>query len=343
MIQAFMPEAKKILYREVEKPRANAGEVLIRVSKIGICGSDLHVYEGKHPLVHFPLVQGHEFSGYVSEVGGDVQGFTPGDLVVVQPAVGCGTCEKCKAGVVAQCEKLLFIGGALPGGGSEYIAVDARQVLKLKEGVTPEDAAMIEPLAVAVHNCGKVPSLKGRRAAVMGAGTIGNLTAQVAGRVGADVVVFDMNDARLRIAAQCGLKGHHLNETGIKDAYLSHFGTDKVHVSFECVGRQEALNNCIDYTERGGYVVVPGVYSGYPQVNMIYVQDGELHVVGSLMYTWNDYREAVSLVERGEIRLVELRTHLLPFREWAKGYGLLLNPQSGALKVMIDMDDMNML
>jgi L-iditol 2-dehydrogenase len=343
MVQAFMPEAKKILYREVEKPRANPGEVLIRVSKIGICGSDLHVYEGKHPLVHFPLVQGHEFSGYVSEAGKNVEGLAPGDLVVVQPAVGCGICEKCKAGIVAQCEKLLFIGGALPGGGSEYIAVDAHQVLKLKEGVTPEDAAMIEPLAVAVHNCGKVPSLKGRRVAVMGAGTIGNLTAQVAGKAGADVVVFDMNEARLRIAAQCGLQGCHLNETGIKSAYLRHFGTDKVHVSFECVGRQEALNNCIDFTERGGYVVVPGVYSAYPQVNMIYVQDGELHVVGSLMYTWDDYREAVSLVESGEIRLAELRTHLLPFRDWAKGYELLLNPLSGALKVMIDMDDTNML
>jgi len=343
MIQAYMPEAKRILYREVEKPSANTGEVLIRVSKIGICGSDLHVFEGKHPLVHFPLVQGHEFSGYISQIGENVEGFVPGDLVVVQPAVGCGVCEKCRSGVVAQCEKLLFIGGALPGGGSEYIAVDVRQVLKLKEGVAPHDAAMIEPLAVAVHNCGKVPMLKGRRVAVMGAGTIGNLTAQIAGRAGADAIVFDMNDFRLQIAAQCGLNVYNLNKTDIQDVYRNHFKADKVHVSFECVGRQKALNNCIDYTERGGYVVVPGVYSGYPQVNMIYVQDGELHVVGSLMYTWNDYREAVSLVERGEIRLADLRTHLLPFHEWAKGYELLLNPESGALKVMIDMEDINML
>lgn len=342
MIQAYMPEAKKILYREVDEPKPGAGELLLRVSKIGICGSDLHVYEGKHPLVHFPLVQGHEFSGYVAQTGSGVTGFAQGDLVVVQPAVGCGHCDKCKAGIVAQCENLLFIGGALPGGGSEYIAVDAHQVFKLKEGVSPEDAAMIEPLAVAVHNCGKVPSLSGRRVAVMGAGTIGNLTAQVAKKAGADVIVFDMNEVRLRIAAQCGLKAYHLNEISIQEAYFQHFGTGKVQISYECVGRQEALNNCIDYTERGGYVVVPGVYSGYPQVNMIYVQDGELHLIGSLMYTWNDYREAVALVEQKDIHLADLRTHVLPFREWNKGYELLLNPQSGALKVIIDMDEMGM-
>lgn len=343
MNQAFMPEAKKIVYREVEKPQPREGEVLLRMSKIGICGSDLHVFEGKHPLVSFPLVQGHEFSGYVVETGRDVQGFAPGDLVVVQPAVGCGRCEKCKAGLVAQCDKLLFIGGALPGGGSEYIAVDARQLIKLKKGVRSEDAAMIEPLAVAIHNCGKVPSLKGKRVAVMGAGTIGNLTAQIAAKAGADVVVFDMNAVRLRIAAQCGLKAYNLNEIGIRDVYMQHFGKDKVHASFECVGRQEALNNCIDYTERGGYVIVPGVYSGYPQVNMIYVQDGELNVIGSLMYSWDDYHESVALVERGDVHLSELQTHVLPFREWALGYALLLDAQSGALKVLIDMEDASML
>lgn len=343
MKQAFMPEAKKIVYREVEKPQPRKGEVLLRVSKIGICGSDIHVFEGKHPLVSFPLVQGHELSGYVVEMGQDVQGFSLGDLVVVQPAVGCGECVKCKAGMVAQCDKLLFIGGALPGGGSEYIAVDARQLIKLKKDVRPEDAAMIEPLAVAIHNCGKAPALKGKRVAVMGAGTIGNLTAQVAAKAGADVVIFDINAIRLRIAMECGLTAYNLNEIAVKDAYIKHFGTNKVQVSLECVGRQEALNNCIDNTERGGYVIVPGVYSGYPQVNMIYVQDGELHVNGSLMYTWDDYYEAVTLVECEGVRLSELQTHVLPFCEWIKGYELLLDAQSGALKVLIDMDDASIL
>ena len=344
MKQAFMPEAKTIVYRDVEKPSPGPGQVLLRVSKIGICGSDIHVFEGKHPLVSFPLVQGHEFSGYVVEIGQDVSGISIGELVVVQPAVGCKSCAKCKAGMIAQCDDLQFIGGAREGGGSEYFVVDAAQVIPLKSAVRPQDAAMIEPLAVAVHNTGKVPSIKGKSVAVMGAGTIGNLTAQVAAKAGANVVIFDINTARLNIAKKCGLDAYDLNgHEAIADIYRRHFGTDRVQVSFECVGKEAALNNCIDHTERGGYVVVPGVYSGYPKVNMIYVQDGELNVLGSLMYSWDDYHASVRIVEEASVELAALQTHILPFKDWAKGYALLLDPSSGAMKVIIDMDGVSVI
>ena len=162
MKQAFMPRAEVIEYREVPKPAPKGHDVLVKVSKIGICGSDLHVFEGKHPLVSFPLVQGHEFSGYVVETGEDAAKAAIGDLIVVQPAIGCGHCERCAEGVFAQCDDLQFIGGALPGGGSEYFLVHEDYVIKMAQGVGPEDAAMIEPLAVAVHTANKVPDIKGK-------------------------------------------------------------------------------------------------------------------------------------------------------------------------------------
>jgi len=333
MKQAYMPKAREILYREVDKPKPKKNEVLLKVSKIGICGSDLHVFEGKHPLVSFPLVQGHEFCGFVAEKGSDVKNIEVGDLAVVQPAIGCGKCKKCKAGLIAQCDELMFIGGALTGGGAEYFVVDEKQVIKLKSGVKPQDAAMIEPLAVAVHNVGRVPNIENKEVLIMGAGTIGNLTAQVAMLNGAkNATVFDINEDRIKIAEKCGIRAQNAAE--LDDL----FGKEKAEVSFECVGKEKPLNDCIDYTERGGCVVVPGVYSGDPAVRMIKVQDCELNVLGSLMYTWQDYYKSVELVEKGKVRLAELQTHFMPFSKWLDGYNLLKDPASGALKIIIDLD-----
>ncbi len=334
MLQAYMPKAKTIEFREVDKPSPRPNEVLMRVSKIGICGSDLHVFEGKHPLVSFPLVQGHEFSGYVESTGADVTGFDPGDIVVVEPAIGCGACKKCKAGLIAQCDNLQFIGGALHGGGSEFFAVDAAHVIKLKRHVRPEDAAMIEPLAVAVHNIGRAADVAGKSVIIIGAGTIGNLTAQVALIAGAKQVrIFDINPKRIEIAKICGLDAYHIDE--LKALY----GSEKAEISFECVGREKALNDCIDFTERGGTIVVPGVYSGDPAVKMVQVQDCELNVLGSLMYTWADYDQSVKYVEEAQVMLKPLQTYILPFKQWLDGYHLLENPESGALKVIIDLDE----
>lgn len=339
MLQAYMPEAQKIKYREVQKPKPGDNQVLLKVSKIGICGSDLHVFDGKHPLVKFPLVQGHEFSGYVAEKGKNVTKIDIGDLAVVQPAIGCGKCIKCKEGKIAQCEDLMFIGGGLHGGGSEYFAVDEAQIIKLNDDVKPGDAAMIEPLAVAVHNIRRVPSIEGKNVLVMGAGTIGNLTAQAAQLFGANsVVVFDINEARVNIAKNCGIDAYDLKQIKNISEIIEMFGEKKADVSFECVGKEKPLNDCIDNTQRGGDIIVPGVYGADPTVKMIKVQDCELNVTGSLMYTWDDYYKSVELVEKSLVKLFELQTHILPFSKWLDGYHLLKDGNSGAQKVMIDMD-----
>jgi L-iditol 2-dehydrogenase len=333
MLQAYMPKAQEILYRDIEIRKPNDNEVMIKVSKIGICGSDIHVFDGKHPLVNFPLVQGHEFCGYVVKKGEKTTKANIGDLVVIQPAVGCKKCKKCQSGMMAQCDNLAFIGGALSGGGSEYFVAEEEQVIKLNADVKPQDAAMIEPLAVAVHNVNRVPTIEGQDVLIMGAGTIGNLTAQVAKLNGArKVSVFDINQNRLDIAKKCGINAYHASEV----AHI--YEKSKAQVSFECVGKEKPLNDCIDHTERGGYVVVPGVYSGNPSVEMIKVQDCELNVLGSLMYTWEDYYKSVDLVEKSWVKLSQLQTHILPFSQWLYGYQLLKDQTSGALKIIIDLD-----
>jgi L-iditol 2-dehydrogenase len=338
MKQAYVPEPGKIMYMDVEKPVIEPHEVLLKVLRIGICGSDVHVFKGKHPLVSFPLIQGHEFSGYVEEIGSEVNGFNKGDLVTVEPAIGCGACRKCQEGLFAQCDNLQFIGGALPGAGSEFFKVDAKYVVKMPPNVNPDDAAMVEPLAVAVHSIRKVPDIKGKNVLVIGGGTIGNLTAQVAKVYGANkIILVDKISFRNTLAQRLGfttLEPSPDLEENIKKL----LDGEKPPITFECVGSATPLNTCVRVVERGGYVIVVGVYEKAPKTEMILVQDKELNIVGSLMYTWSDFLEAVDLIKKENVNLAILQTQHFPFDHWQEAYDILLEKPDQAVKVLIDME-----
>ncbi|MBN1532064.1 MAG: alcohol dehydrogenase catalytic domain-containing protein [Spirochaetes bacterium] len=339
MTQAYLPEPGTILYRQVERPTAAPGEVVIAVKRIGICGSDVHVFRGKHPLVSFPLVQGHEFSGLIHETGAGVEGFRKGDLVTVMPALGCGACDRCRSGLFAQCEGLRFIGGALPGAGSNYFAVEARYAVKMPAGVTEDDAAMVEPLAVAVHSVRKVPDLGGRPILVAGAGTVGQCIAQVARRHGAGtVVVADREPFRLAIARSMGFETLLADSPeAIEKRVTGLMEGRNPWAAFECVGAGVVLNGCIRAVERGGRIVVVGVYEEPPVTEMVLVQDKEILLAGSLMYTWEDYGAAVALLSDGDVDLAPLRTHHVPFEQWAEGYKILIEKTGESLKVLVDL------
>ena len=338
MKQAQVVAPGQIVYRDIDPPTAGDGEVVIRVHRIGICGSDLHAFRGRHPLVSFPLVQGHEFSGYLEAIGSGVTGFTRGNLVTVQPAIGCGVCARCAEGLFAECENLQFIGGALPGAGSELFCVRADHVLRLPDGTDPDDGAMIEPLSVAVHCVRRLGEIQGRFVLVVGGGTIGNLTAQTARKMGAAAVaVVEINDFRRGIAEKLGLVALKPDEGAEGERIRAALGGHSPDMVFECVGGERPLNLAIDVVRRGGSVVVVGVYEEPPRVAMISVQDKEILVAGALMYTWDDYHAAVDLVAEGGVRLGPLRSHHFPFGRWSDAYQALMEGSGRTMKVMIDV------
>lgn len=341
MRQAFVPEVGTIAFRELQVPKPAGGEVLLRVARIGICGSDVHVFRGEHPIVQPPLVQGHEFSGWVEGCGEGVTDLAPGDLVTVEPAIGCGSCPKCRSGLIAQCSSLDFIGGNLPGAGAEYLAVDARHVLRMQPTTSPDDAAMTEPVACAVHAVARAGEPKDRNVFVAGGGTIGNLTAQVARLGGARrILLSDMLESRRVIAEACGLEALDPRAPApVAEQVRDRLGGEDVHIAFECVGAEAALGDCIRVVERGGTVVVVGVYPMPPRADMIAVQDRELALLGSLMYTWADFVEAGRLIDERLVNLAPLQTHHVPFGRWADGYRLLTDISAGALKVLVDVAD----
>ncbi len=336
--QAHVPAVGVIRYRDLEHPQAGPGEVVLRIARVGICGSDVHVYKGEHPIVQPPLVQGHEASGWVEAVGPGVHGLEVGDVVAVEPAIGCGSCERCALGLMAQCPGLDFIGGNLEGAGSELFVVPAAQLLRMRPTTSPDDAAMTEPLACAVHALRRSGGVEGRHVLVTGGGPIGALVAQVVNLGGArSVVVSDPLAGRRRALEACGLRALTPEAIGRPEALEACFDGRRPTVAFECAGAEPALAACLGGVARGGSVVIVGVYPGPPRADMVAVQDHELNVFGSLMYTWDDFREAGRLIDEGRVRLGPLQSHHVPFERWAEGYRLIDDPEAGAMKVLVDV------
>ncbi len=298
MKQAVMTAPGAITIQEIDAPLPGPGEVLLRIQRIGVCGSDVHVYHGKHPYTGYPVVQGHEFSASVEAVGPGVEGLRPGMKVTSMPQIVCGVCAPCLRGDYHICDKLKVQGFQAPGCAQELWVTDAATVLPLPESFTYEEGALVEPVSVAVHAVGRAANpnapagqkMLGRRVVVFGAGPIGNLVAQVARAEQAKVLVVDLSAHRLEIARRCGLE-HTSNarEESIHDASQRVFGADGFDVALECVGVEPTITAAIANLAKGGTLIVVGVFGEQPRVDLGLVQDRELNLRGTLMYKRADY------------------------------------------------------
>ncbi len=226
------------MFREIPTPEPQKGEVLIKIMKIGVCGSDIHVYHGEHPFTSYPVTQGHEVSGEIAKVGEGVEGFTPGQKVTIQPQVVCGQCHPCRHGKYNLCESLKVMGFQTTGVASHYFAVDAAKVTPLPQEMSFDEGAMIEPLAVAVHAVRRAGDVTGQKIAVLGAGPIGILVAQTAKGMGAEsVMITDISDVRLAKAKECGVDFCVNTKTAdFGESMIENFGPDKADVIYDCAG-----------------------------------------------------------------------------------------------------------
>jgi len=340
MKQAVMRSPGRIEFREVPAPAPGPAEVLIRMKRIGVCGSDIHVWHGKHALTPYPVVQGHEVSGVVESVGAAVRGFAPGDKVTIQPQVTCGICYPCTHGAYHICDSLKVMGFQTTGAGSELFAVEGSKVLKLPPGMDLEHGAMVEPLAVAVHALARGGDIAGKSVIVLGAGTIGNLVAQTARALGAaKVMITDLSDYRLGIAAKCGIAlGVNTGSSDLAAAIAKHFGADKADLILECVGSRTTIEQAVAVARKGTDIIVVGVFGEKPVVDLGTVQDRELRLIGTLMYREPDWRKAIELLGAGKITLAPLITDHFAFADYSKAYQYIDANRDRAMKVMIVVD-----
>jgi len=338
MKQAVMTKPGQIEIRQVDPPQPGPGEVRLRVQCIGVCGSDVHVWHGKHPYTSYPVVQGHEFSAVVEQLGDGVEGLEVGRKVTALPQVVCGECPPCRRGDYHICDALKVEGFQAPGCAQELFVTQADKIVRLPEDFSFEQGALVEPSAVAVHAVGRVGELRGRNVVVLGAGPIGNLVAQVARGEGASVLIVDLSDHRLDVARACGLE-HRANAKsgGLAQAAAEAFGEAGFLTAFECVGAEATINAAVEAIGKGGTIVVVGVFGERPRVDIGLVQDHELELRGTLMYRREDYLRAVELIAGGRIATAPLISEHFPFDRYSAAYEHIVRAGDKTMKVFIDL------
>ena len=326
--------------RLVEAPRPSPGpdELLIAVATVGICGSDLHAYHGRHPFIQLPVVPGHEFAGTVVEVGAEVCDFSPRQRVTVEPSLVCGVCYNCTHGRYNICEQLKVIGCQSPGAMAEYLAVPASKTLPLPDSVTWDQAAMVEPLAVAVHAIRVARLQPGAQLLILGAGTIGLMTLQAARAMGAGrAMITDLLQERLDLALELGAdRAVNPSTTGLDVALEEAFGSQGADVIVECVGIAATAREAVRVARKGTRIVLAGVFEEEVPVNLGLIQDRELELVGTLMYANDDFSTALQLLADGEVKADPLITHRFPLDDAAQAFAIA-DSRKGALKVLVQV------
>lgn len=341
MIQQVMTAPREIAFREIPIPAIQDDQVLIRIMKIGICGSDIHVYHGEHPFTSYPVTQGHEVSGEIAAVGKNVCDLSVGQKVTIEPQVVCGECHPCRHGKYNLCEALKVMGFQTTGAASTYFAVGCEKVTPLPDELSFDEGAMIEPLAVAVHAVRQAGDVFGKSVAVLGAGPIGNLVAQVAKGMGAaKVMITDVSAYRLSLATQCGVDSVvNTRDVDFGDAMIEGFGPDKADVIFDCAGNDVTMGQAITHARKGSMILLVAVFASMAKVDLAVLNDHELNLNTSMMYRHEDYVVAIEMVRQEKIRLRPLMSKVFSFGDYGRAYQHIDDNKEAAMKVLIDVQD----
>ena len=338
MRQAVLTAPERIEFREVpDLTAAQLGEdeILIRIKKIGICGSEIHSYHGEHPATFYPVVQGHEYSGIVTAVGSK-----PGDKVTARPQLTCGQCAPCRRGQYNVCETLRVQAFQADGAAQDYFIVPEERLVKLPETFSLEYGAMIEPAAVGAHGTSRAGDLTGKNVVVSGAGTIGNLVAQFALARGARrVLITDVSDYRLETARRCGVADTlNVAKTPLKEGMKAVFGDEGFQVGFEVAGVESSIRPLMECAEKGGTIVVVAVFAKDPALSMFFLGEHELILAGTMMYRHEDYLTAVGEIASGKVTLAPLVTDRFAFEQYDEAYRFIARNQEKCMKVIIDLE-----
>jgi L-iditol 2-dehydrogenase len=318
-------------------PEPGPGEALLRVHECGICGSDLKLYSGKHPVVKPPIMLGHEFYGSVEALGPDGEGPDPGSLVAVFAPVGCGHCYACRRDLPHLCPDMEFIGGQRPGGLSELVVVPAANLVPIGTEVPADRRVLVEPLAVGVHAASRGQVGPDDHALVIGAGPIGLFTALALRAQGvAQVLLTDLSDERLALARRLGA-GDTVNtrEVDLDREVRERVRPEGVDVAFDCVGLEATAADALRLTAKGGRVVLVGLMPAEMKVDGVALQRGERSLIGVQQYVRADYSTAMDILAAGALPATEELIRLYRLEEAATALDELAEGRTDVLKYAV--------
>ncbi len=336
MQRALLSAVERMEIEDVESRRPGAGEARVVVDACGICGSDLHMYKGDHPVLRPPLVMGHEFVGRVLDVGEGVASVRPGDRVIGMAGRGCGECEACREGNYNWCEQLKVIGGHIPGALAQELVLPADQFLVVPDWIPDDQAALIEVGAVAMHTIHRYGAVEGRSCLVLGAGPVGLVLIKVLKAFDAGpVVVGDVSATRRDMARACGADTVFDPRTEGAEAEIKAAFPRGLDVAFDCAGREETLLLALWLTRRGASILLTAIFPEFCRIPMAQVQRAERQLIGVQMYQRSDFEAVIDLLERRKLDLGGIVTHEFPLKQVADAFHLLESPDTPAGKVLV--------
>lgn len=319
--------------REVPLPGLEEEEALIHVEACGFCGSDLGIAAGVHPRARAPLTLGHEFSGTIVEIHSDSSDLQPGDRIAAFPLISCGRCYVCRTGEPHVCRNLRLYGIDVDGGMAEYVRLPVSSLVRLPSGMNARLGALVEPLAVAVHGVARAPLQEAKTVVVIGAGPIGLLTALVAQTQGIpSLFVSDVVRSRMALAASLGL---HVVPAGMElkklvEEETSGEGADLI---FECAGVPSTAQEMTALVRCRGAIVNLGVFKKPVEVDMQIVNFREIMLLGSRVYTRQDFEKAALLAR--SLLVESIVTHSFPLQEVAAAFELFRRGENACKVLMI--------
>lgn len=327
---------QRIEVGNVEAKPPAAGEVTIRVAYNGICGTDLHIVQGHMDTrVALPAVIGHEMSGIISAIGPNVESLAPGQPVTVMPLRWCGECASCRAGHQHICQHLDFVGIDSPGALQEQWTVPASLVVPLPEGVSLEHAALVEPLAVAVHDVRRSRLAAGETVVVIGGGPIGQLIAIVARASGAEVILAEPDGDRRAFAARQGTIVVDPIEGDLAAVVNEHTGGAGADVVFEVAGTRSTALDATRHARTRGRVVFVAIHPEPVPVDLHRIFWRELEVLGARVYEREDFERAIELLASGLVPADSLITRVVPLDGTSEAFEALL--AASAMKILVDV------
>jgi 2-desacetyl-2-hydroxyethyl bacteriochlorophyllide A dehydrogenase len=326
-------------YAELVMPEQLQGAAVIKIKRIGICGTDLHAFEGTQPFFSYPRVLGHELSGELVDAG-DAEGFVKGETVTFIPYFNCGHCIACRRGLPNCCVNIKVFGVHVDGGMAEYVSVPADKLVH-GEGLSYDELALVEPLAIGAHAIRRAAVDEGELVVVVGAGPIGLGTMEFARIAGAQVIAIDVNAERLAFCKNKLQVAHTINAaTGNAVEEVREItGGDMATVVIDATGNLRAINSGINYLAHGGRYVLVGLQKQEFSFSHPEFHKRESTLMSSRNATRADFEHVIASMKKGLVDPKTYITHRVAFHQVKGAFESWLNPANGVIKAMVSLED----
>lgn len=324
-------------YKDIAEPVLQKGQALLRIKRIGICGTDLHAFEGTQPFFEYPRILGHELAAELVDAGG-AEGFATGDKVTIIPYFNCGTCIACRSGKPNCCTSIKVCGVHIDGGMAEYLAVPSYSLVQGGD-LSYDELALIEPLAIGAHGIRRAGVLPGEYVLVIGAGPIGLGIAEFARIAGGNVIVMDINEQRLAFCKDKLGVQYVVNAMApdVTEQLKQITNGDMPTVVIDATGSQKAIINAFQYMAHGARYVLVGLQKGEISFSHPEFHKREATLMSSRNATREDFNHVIDSMKKGLVKPATYITHRVLFDQTAAEFKGWLNPANGVIKAMVEL------